>query len=78
MNYHLDTEDMLCLLNLKYKSVTCQTCQGRGVEYVCENGDTHQSRSGFEDSWFYDNMEFTCEECNGLRVKVLLDNGVQL
>lgn len=78
MNYHLDTEDLLCLLNLEYKSVPCTTCQGRGVEYVCENGDTHPSRSGFEDTWFYDSMEYICEDCNGLKVKLLLNNGVQL
>ncbi len=78
MQYNLETEDIFCLINLKYKSVICTTCQGKGVEYVCENGDVHTSRSGFEDTWFYDSMEQTCEDCNGLKVKLLLDSGVQL
>ena len=78
MNYNLELEDLKCLLNLEYQSVPCLTCLGKGVEYVCENGNVHPSRSGFEDTWFYDCMEQTCEDCNGLRVKVLLDTGVQL
>ncbi len=76
--YNLDLEDLDCLLNLKYKSVPCKTCQGRGFEFVDENGDVHQSRAGFEDTWFYNCMEQTCPDCNGLKVRVLLDSGLQL
>lgn len=78
MWYNLETEDIQCLLNLKYKAVTCNTCQGKGVGYVDENGDVHPSRIGFEGKWYYDSMEQVCEECDGLKVKVLLDTGTHL
>ena len=76
--YYLDKEDMDCLINLKYKSVPCTACQGKGYIYVCENGDVHPSRSGFEDTWFYDSMETECDDCNGLKVKILLDSGLSI
>ncbi|CAH9014378.1 hypothetical protein VP424E501_P0198 [Vibrio phage 424E50-1] len=78
MDFILDREELLELINLEYIKTSCSSCIGRGTEFVCENGDVHPSRKGFEGTWFYDCMEQSCEKCEGLGVKILLNNGRHL
>jgi hypothetical protein len=75
--YQIDNDDLDCLVNLKFKSTPCTNCHGRGVEYVTPEGDVVETRAGHEDEWYYDCMESTCPSCEGLGLKVVLDNGTR-